>query len=154
MKEEIEKIAEQARNLFFLLRADDFEEDNSLAPFDQLPAVTQNEIVEYTHNIKSILFNQFDEEVIELLAENCKEIIVKQLNKNDLVFIRSLNMFEDVQKCAYSTLMWLNNKLCLQLIRNYEESEDSESIEESEDDESEDSQNPNIIHFVGGNSNE
>lgn len=153
MKEYIEKIAEQTKNLFFLLRADDFEEDSSLPPFDQLPAVTQNEIVEYTHNIKAILFNQFDEEVIELLAENCKDIIVEQLDKNDLIFIRSLNMFEDVQKCAYSTLMWLNNKLCLRLLSEYDESE-SESESNEEDEDSQDNQDPNIIHFVGGNSNE
>ena len=156
MKEKIEAIAEQTRNLFFLLRADEFEEDSSLPPFDQLPAVIQNEIVEYTYSIKSILFTQFDEDVIDFLADHCKDIITDQLNQDDIISIRSLAMFEDIQKCAYCTLMWLNSKLCLRLLSEYDESEsESESNEDDDEDDNEDSQenqDPNIIHFVGGNS--
>ena len=145
MSNDIETIVEATKNIFFVLRTDpeDFDEDGLLPDITELPVLVQNEISLFETSIRGIIYNHLHDDVkLNLIARNVKRLIKTQIN-DDVFVMRNLIPYESVSKCAYALLMWVSFS-CI--------SDEEEEEEESSESEEELIEQPTIIKFNGGNS--
>lgn len=145
MKEHVERIVDECRNIFFMLRVEpeDYDENDNFPHINDLPVIVQNEISLFENCIRGIIYNHFDDdENIEIISDCANKIIEESVafGTNE---IRRLIAFEDISKCAYALMMWLSFKCMTKEIKQEEDVSTLGDIEL-----------PTIIKFSGGTEDE